>query len=153
MRDARGLAFRRQLLVGLVQGANTRQGAGTSVLGDPERRLLNQTLGRRAFRTSSEEALESDLLLFERIRSTSETVVLSWPVEDENATPLLPGLEVERERDRRRAPSPDPPGTADIPAWRDGRDPEAVIALQETERSRTLFFSHHPATRRAIAGW
>ena len=30
------------------------------------------------------------------------------------------------------------------------RDPEAVIALQEAERARTLFFSHHPATRRAV---
>jgi RecB family exonuclease len=151
-RDARGLAFRRQLLVGLVQGALTRQGAASSILGDPERRLLNQSLGRRAFRTSSEEAFESDLLLVERIRSTSEAVVLSWPVEDENATPLLPGLEVERERERRGASAPEAPVQADVPAWRDGRDAISVTALQELERGRTMFFSRPPATRRATAG-
>lgn len=151
-RDARGLPFRRQVLVGLVQGALTRQGAGSSILGDPERRLLNQALGRRAFRTSSEEAFESDLLLVERIRSTAETAILSWSVEDENATPLLPGLEVERERERRQVPTPAPPGPADLPAWRRHRGSGPVTALQELERGRTLFFSRPPATRRVAAG-
>ncbi|HEY7473197.1 MAG TPA: PD-(D/E)XK nuclease family protein [Gemmatimonadota bacterium] len=151
-RDARDLAFRRQIMVGLVQGALTRPAPAAAVLGDPERRALNRSLDRRAFRTAAEDTHEGDLLVIERIRSTAERIVLSWPVEDENATPLLPGLEVERERERRGTEAPGFPSPTGIPAWREGRAPGAVSALQSLERDRTLFFARDPATRRAAAG-
>jgi hypothetical protein len=151
-RDARGLEFRRQILAGLVQGALSRPSPGSAVLGDRERRALNDALGRRAFRTSADDALEGDLLLSERLRSTGEEAVLSWPVEDENATPLLPALELERERESRRIGPPPPPTPADAPAWRIGRDAATVGGLQEIERARTAFFGRKPATRRGTGG-
>jgi CRISPR/Cas system-associated exonuclease Cas4 (RecB family) len=151
-RDARGLEFRRQILTGLVQGALARPSPGSAVLGDRERRALNDALGRRAFRTSADDALEGDLLLTERLRSTGEEAVLTWPVEDENATPLLPALELERERESRRIPSPEAPAPAEAPAWRVGKDAETVMALQEIERARTSFFGRKPETRRGSGG-
>lgn len=151
-RDARGLEFRRQILVGLVQGALTRPSPGSAVLGDRERRALNDALGRRAFRTSADDALEGDLLLSERLRSTAEEAVLSWPVEDENATPLLPAIELERERESRRIAPAAAPAPVEAPAWRIERDAGTVTALQEIERARTSFFGRKPATRRGSGG-
>jgi hypothetical protein len=151
-RDARGLGFRRQRMIGLVQGALSRPSPAAAILGDPERRALNRALGRDAFRTASQDSLEGDLLIVERVRSTGERIVLSWSVEDENATPLLPALEVERERDRRRAPPPADPAPAEVPAWREERGPEFVSELMGLERDRTLFFGRAAAGRRAWAG-
>ena len=151
-RDAHGLAFRRQRMIGLVQGALSRPSPAAAVLGDPERRALNRALGREAFRTAAQEALEGDLLIVERVRATGERIVLSWAVEDENGTPLLPALEVERERERRGAPPPGDPTPAEVPAWRAVRNPELVSELMELERDRTLFFGRAVAGRGARAG-
>ena len=151
-RDARGLEFRRQRLVGLVQGALTRPSPAAAILGDSERRTLNRAIGRAAFRTSADESLEGDLLLAERLRATGERIVVSWPVEDESATPLLPALEVERERERRGTPPPQPPAHAQPPAWRAVRRADVVTELMEIERERTRFFARPPAERRATAG-
>jgi hypothetical protein len=151
-RDARGLEFRRQIITGLVQGALSRPSPGSAVLGDRERRALNNALGRRAFRTSADDALEGDLLLTERLRSTGEEAVLTWPVEDENATPLLPALEIERERESRHIAPAAAPAPAQASAWRIGRDAGTVAALQEIERDRTGFFGRRPAARRGAGG-
>ncbi|HET9332748.1 MAG TPA: PD-(D/E)XK nuclease family protein [Gemmatimonadota bacterium] len=151
-RDARGLGFRRQRMIGLVQGALLRPSPAAAILGDPERRALNRALGREAFRTAAQDALEGDLLIVERVRATGERIGLSWAVEDENGTPLLPALEVERERERRGAPPPGDPPPVDVPAWRAVRKPELVSELMGLERDRTLFFGRAAAGRRSRAG-
>ncbi len=149
--DARGLGFARQIVLGLGQGALARPDTG-AVLGDRERRALDDRLGRRAFRASTEGALEGSLLLAERLRETRDEIVLSWAAEDAEGNPVLPAFELERERRRRGVPLVQPPEPSPAPAWRVEASAERVSALQELERDRAAFFARERGTRSAFAG-
>lgn len=150
--DARGLDFRHGAVIGLSQGALVLPDAALPILGDRERRTLDDRLGERLFRTSSENALEGPLLLAERIRSTHGTLRLSWPVEDEESTALLPALELEDVRRDLELPAPEPPVPLDAPGWRDGIGAERVAALQTLERDRSAFLARDPEARRGAGG-
>lgn len=146
--DARDLAFRRQMVAGLTQGALVPRESARSIFGDRDRRALNEAFGEELFRLSGEDVAEGALLLSERIRSTGEEIVLSWPARDESGTPLLPAAELEEERKARGvAPFDDPPAAPD-PAWRVDLGIDRIDERAAIELARSDFFARDPAERR-----
>lgn len=150
--DARGLDFRHGAVIGLSQGALVSPDAAFPILGDHERRALDEATGKRLFRGSGENALEGSLLLAERIRSTGGALRLSWPVEDEDRKALLPALELEDVRRDFGLPAPEPPVPHEAPAWRAGIEGEGVARLQALERDRCAFLARDPEARRGTGG-
>jgi len=139
-------------VIGLAQGALVGPDPAAPVLGDRERRALDDQAGRPLFRTSGERALEGALLLAERIRSTRGTLRLSWPVADEDGKALVAALEVEDVRRDFGLAAPDPPVPLDVPGWRTGVGAERVVALQTLERERSAFLARDPDARRGAGG-
>lgn len=146
--DARGLGFRHCAVVGLTQGALVGPHPAAAVFGDRERERLNDHLGERRFRTTSEEAKEGSLLLTDRIRSVAGELRLSWPVEDLDGVPRLPALEVARMGNRADLDLLDTPVPSVAPAWRVGARPGRVAELQRVERDRSRFFGRPVESRR-----
>ena len=151
-RDGRALGFRHTAVIGLSRGSLAGRNPAAQVLGDRERRALNDVAGTRLFRLSAEAMREGSLLLAERKRETREELLLSCPLENDDSTPLLPALEYEAERRRAGAPAVEQPPAAEAPAWRLGRGADAVARLQTIERDRALFLSREPDARRGRGG-
>ncbi|HUF89054.1 MAG TPA: PD-(D/E)XK nuclease family protein [Gemmatimonadota bacterium] len=151
-RDARGLRFHHAAMVGLSRGSLAGPDPAGQVLGDRERRALNEAAGERLFRSAPEAAREGALLLAERMRETAGELLLSCPLESDDSTPLLPALEYEAARRARGGDPPASPPVGDAPAWRLGRDPFRVVALQTIERDRASFLGLAVETRRGDGG-
>jgi len=151
-RDARGLRFRHAAVVGLSRGALTAADPAAQVLGDRERRALNDLAGKRLFRGSAEAAREGALLLAERMRETEGELFLSCPLENDDSTPLLPALEYEAARRARGNAPPEFPPAVDPPAWRLDVSAERIASLQAIERDRALFLGSDAAARRGTGG-
>jgi len=150
-RDARGLRFRHAAVVGLSRGALAGPDPAAQVLGDRERRALNDLTGERLFRSAAEAAREGALLLAERLRETDGELLLSCPAESDDSTPLLPALEYEAARRARGAEPPEAP-TGEAPTWRLGRGAARVAELQQSERERAAFLGQSVETRRGMGG-
>lgn len=146
--DARGLAFRRQAVTGLVQESLKPRTGSRSVFGDRDRRALNEAFGDTLFRLATEDVQEGALLLAERIRSTSEAIRLSWPAADADGTPLLPAVELEEERRALGLPPGRVAETETGPAWRLGVDPVRIEERRAIERARVDFFARDAEERR-----
>lgn len=146
-RDSRGLTFRHAAILGVSRGALVSADPSRAILGDGERRVLNDRLGRRLFRLAGEDAREGAILLSERIRATAGEVVISHPLQDGTGLPVLPALEFRRLRARTENGVPPSPHPA-APAWRRGVTAERVLALQQMERGRTAFFARDRDERR-----
>jgi RecB family exonuclease len=147
-RDARGLRFHHVAVVGLSRGALTGTDLAAQVLGDRERRALNDLAGERLFRSFAEASREGALLLAERMRETEDELLLSCPLENDDSTPLLPAIEYEAARRARGAAPPETPPLGEAPAWRLGPDVERVARLQSLERDRALFLGREAVSRR-----
>jgi superfamily I DNA/RNA helicase len=156
--DARGLSFRASAIVGLVEGTLGRSSAAHSILGDGEREALNSHFGsspftEELFRTSHRDPDEAALLLLERVLSTTDAVLLSYPVQDRDGTPLVPSLAWQDARRALGHPAP----AEDVPpspprAWRIDVTSERVTALQRIEQGRTRFFGRDVEARRGKGG-
>jgi RecB family exonuclease len=151
-RDGRALRFRHTAVIGLSRGSLVGRDAAAQVLGDRERRALNDVAGARLFRLSAEAMREGSLLLAERKRETREELLLSCPLENDDSTPLLPALEYEAARRLADSASVDHSPPVEAPAWRLGRGADAVARLQAIERDRALFLSREQDTRRGHGG-
>ena len=150
-RDGRALRYRHTAVIGLSRGSLTGRDAAAQVLGDRERRALNDLAGARLFRLSAEVVREGSLLLAERMRETEEELLLSCPLENDDSTPLLPALEYEAAR-RALGAAAESSWSAEAPAWRLGRSAEAVARLQTLERDRATFLGREPDGRRGDGG-
>ncbi|HJR54668.1 MAG TPA: PD-(D/E)XK nuclease family protein [Gemmatimonadota bacterium] len=151
-RDGRALRFRHTAVIGLSRGSLLGRDAAAQVLGDRERRALNDVAGERVFRLSAETMREGTLLVAERRRETAEELLLSCPLENDDSTPLLPAIEFEATRRRFRPTSIDESTPVEATAWRLGRGADAVARLQTIERDRALFLSREENTRRGQGG-
>ncbi|HJU86547.1 MAG TPA: PD-(D/E)XK nuclease family protein, partial [Gemmatimonadota bacterium] len=151
-RDGRALRFRHTAVIGLSRGSLIGRDAAAQVLGDRERRALNEAAGRRIFRLSAEAMREGSLLLAERRRETTEELLLSCPLENDDSTPLLPALEYESARRFADPGSVEQPPVGEAPAWRVERGADAVARLQAIERDRALFLSREYDARRGHGG-
>jgi RecB family exonuclease len=151
-RDGRALRFRHTAVIGLSRGSLIGRDAAQQVLGDRERRALDEAVGARLFRLSSEAMREGSLLLAERRRETEDELFLSCPLENDDSSPLLPALEYEAARRWADPASVAHPAAAEAPAWRLGRDADAVARLQAIERDRALFLSRREDARRGHGG-
>jgi RecB family exonuclease len=151
-RDGRALRFRHTAVIGLSRGSLIGRDAAAQVLGDRERRALNELAGARLFRLSAEAMREGTLLLAERKRETREELLLSCPLENDDSTPLLPALEYEAARRLADPAAIDRSPPVDAPAWRLGRGADAVARLQAIERDRALFLSREQDARRGHGG-
>jgi RecB family exonuclease len=139
-------------VIGLARGSLTSPDPAGQVLGDRERRALNEIAGERLFRLSTEAAREGALLVAERMRETEGELLLGCALESDDSTPLLPALEFEALRRKLGAPAPDATPVRDAPAWRRGRSEAKVALLQDIERARALFLGRDPAARRGSGG-
>jgi hypothetical protein len=156
--DARGLSFRACAMVGLTEGTLIRSSPSEAILGDSEREALNDHFGAgifsdELFRTSRRNADEAALLLLERVLTTGDDLVLSYPIQNREGTPNVSSIAWE---DARRAlglplPAQDLPPSLG-PTWRLGVTVERVEALQRIERERTQFFGRDRDERRGGGG-
>lgn len=151
-RDGRALPFRHTAVIGLARGSLIGRDPAAQVLGDRERRALNDAAGARLFRPSAEAMREGALLLAERMHRTADELLLSCPLENDDSTPLLPALEFEAARRRAGASAAEHRPAVEAPAWRHGRDGEAVARLQTIERDRALFLAREDNARRGDGG-
>ena len=151
-RDARGLRFRHAAVVGLSRGALTAPDPAAQVLGDRERRALNDLADQRLFRGAAEAAREGALLLAERMRETEGELFLSCPLENDDSTPLLPALEYEAARRAHGAAPPEFLPAVDPPAWRLEVSAARIASLQAIERDRALFLGKDASSRRGTGG-
>jgi hypothetical protein len=139
--DARALVFRHTAIMGLGEGAYTRWRPATAVLGEGERESLNEQIGDRVFRTTTDEAREATLLITERIRITSGDVVLSYAGQDDDGNPQLPAYSLTAIEDELKlAPAITNKGHS-APTWRRVRSTGLIIRSQELERQRAIYFS------------
>ncbi len=150
--DARGLAFRRQAVTGLVPDSLVPPRAARSVFGDRDRRALNEAFGETLFRLSREDVQEGALLLADRIRSTAGAIRLSWPLTDSDGSPLLPAVELEEERRALGITVERSPEARTAPAWRLQVDPARIEEARVIELARADFFARDAEERRGAGG-